>query len=92
VLAGYDATPAEEIPAETEPAVAPPEQKWKLPEQVRPTRDQFQQVAALIDRLQQLDPGTDWRAKARELAGVPGNMLTRGAADGLIRQLEQLAQ
>jgi hypothetical protein len=91
VLAGYDATPAEEMPAENESVVVPPDGRGKLPDELRPTRDQYDQVTVLIGKLAEQDPDTDWRAKARELAGVPGNMLTRVGADGLIRQLEKLA-
>jgi hypothetical protein len=39
-------------------------------------------------KLSKQDPDTDWRVKTRELAGVPGDMLTKTLADRLIRELE----
>jgi hypothetical protein len=44
----------------------------------------------LVHQLAELDPETDWPARCRELAGVPGEMLTRGAAGGLVRRLDEI--
>jgi hypothetical protein len=58
---------------------------------VRPTREQAERLRALIVQLEQRDPDTDWRGRARQLAGVPAELLTRTVADTLIRELERLA-
>jgi hypothetical protein len=87
-LAEFDATPAEEMPADTGSVVAPSSVDGKLPPELRPTQQQVERMRALIGELEQHHPGTDWRGKTRELAGCPGEMLTATAADMLIRELE----
>jgi hypothetical protein len=82
-LAGYQSTPAEEMPADE-----PKRDGGKIPPELRPSKEQITRISDLIAELAALDPETDWIAKARALAGVPGNMLTRTIADQLIRQLE----
>ena len=59
----------------------------------RATREQLGEIAALLRSLEQIDPGTDWKARCREIIGVPGEQMTSAAADNLIRQLQtQLAE
>jgi hypothetical protein len=82
-MAGFETTPADEVSADDpEPKsagspVAPAE----------PSREQVTEIRRLIDRLAELEPGTDWVARAREIARVPGDMLTRAGAAILIDKL-----
>jgi hypothetical protein len=84
-LAGFEATPAEEIPAEASydprPANTPPPAK-------RASHEQLTRIGVLLSDLARHDPNTDWRAKARDLAGVPADTVTIAVADELIRRLE----
>jgi hypothetical protein len=91
-LAGFKPTPVEEMPADVEPAtdVVASSGEGKIPPEARPAREQLARISSLIAELGQLDPGPDWRATARELAGVDALMLTRAGASELIRQLERL--
>jgi hypothetical protein len=86
-LAGFDATPAEEMPgaggADRQPASRPA--TARAPE--RPTVEQLAHINALLAELAVQDPATDWRAKARELAGVSAEKLTREIADDLVGRL-----
>jgi hypothetical protein len=85
-LAGFDATPADEMPAASEPA---PQREPKIPAAVAPTREQRDEIRALVRTLNQIDPDTDWREWCHLTAGVPYVMLTKGAAAMLIRQLRE---
>jgi hypothetical protein len=89
-LAGFEATPAEEIPAEltASPPEADPDQD-KIETDLSPTRDQMARVGRLLDELDIRDPGVDWKAEARRIAGVSGDMLTSTIAAMLIDRLEQ---
>ncbi len=89
-LAGYETTPADELPtieAEAQP-VAREQPCMSLPDAVKPTDQQLDRIRALIRSLDQLDPGTDWKARCRAIAG-PGDRMTRGGADSLVEKLEQ---
>jgi hypothetical protein len=88
-LAGFDPTPLEEMPAEG--AGEPEEKPGPIPPEHRPSREQLLRIGELLADLAARDPETDWREKARELAGVPGTMLTKTIADDLIRRLERIA-
>jgi hypothetical protein len=95
-LAGYQGTPFEEMPQDVVrepdpgnpagPADAP---RSPLPAEAAPTTEQRARLRELVAELGELDPDTDWPARCRELVGVPGDMLTRGAAMGLIPRLEE---
>jgi len=93
VLAGYEPASAEEMPTDPEPA---PQAKGKIPPELRPTKQQISEISELLEALAERDPDTDWVAKARELAGVGGSMLTGTLAANLIyrleRELDELAQ
>jgi hypothetical protein len=65
------------------------ESRSPIPDEAKPTPDQVARIRELVHQLAELEPETDWPARCRELAGVPGEMLTRGAAMGLVRQLEE---
>jgi hypothetical protein len=86
VLAGYEPAGAEEIPAEPAPPPAA-EADGTIPAGALPTVEQRRELVELLDELEDRDPGTDWRAKARELAGVSYEMLTEGVAAMLLRKL-----
>jgi hypothetical protein len=87
-LAGFDVTPAEEMPTDDpQPKigsrVAPAE----------PSKEQITEIRELIDRLTELDPETDWVNRCRDIAGVTGDMLTHGGAVIVIEKLrDELAQ
>ena len=84
VLAGYEGTAAEEIPAEPKP---PSRRDAEVT--VEPSQEQWTEIRKLIDALTEADPDTDWVDRARELAGgVPGKLLTKTGADLLTEKLE----
>jgi hypothetical protein len=84
VLAGYEPASAEEIPrSEPETPGGP------IPDTAKPTQGQLDEIRALLRSLDGIDPDTDWKQRSRELAGVPGNKLTRGGAGYLIDQLRK---
>jgi hypothetical protein len=82
-MAGFETTPADEVsaddpePKSTGSPVAPAE----------PSGEQVTEIRQLIDRLAKLEPDTDWIAHSREIARVPGDMLTRAGAAILIDKL-----
>jgi hypothetical protein len=84
VLAGYEGTAAEELPAD-EPGPAEPSKPVTAP--VQPTPEQTEQVKVLLRTLEHADPAIDWPARARELARIEWGKLTRSQAEHLIEQL-----
>jgi hypothetical protein len=80
-LAGYEQTALEEMPAEE------PIKKRKA----KPTEAQKHEVQALLERLTELDPGTDWGAAARGIIGVPWTEATRQQADTVLGELRSSA-
>jgi hypothetical protein len=87
VLAGYQATGAEEMPDDDPPPAA------SKAAPVEPSREQISELRDLIDRLTELDTETDWVNRCREITGVPGDMLTRTGAVVLIEKLrDELAR
>jgi hypothetical protein len=87
VLAGYEPTGAEEIPAD-EAGVGSIDKGTILPDR-RPTREQMARISQLLIELADYDPDTDWKSEARRIAGCPGDMLTATIAADLIDRLEQ---
>jgi len=59
----------------------------KLPPEVQPSPEQVTEIREPIDRLTGLDPNIDWVQRCREIAGVPGDMLTQTGAAVLIAKL-----
>jgi hypothetical protein len=90
-LAGFDATPAEEIPAdEHEPS------KPSSPvEGAEPSAEQLEEIRTLVRTLAGIDPDIDWSQRCRELSGVPARLLTHAGAnlliDGLRAELAALS-
>jgi hypothetical protein len=80
VLAGYEGAGAEEMPADVPGPVEP-----AAP--VQPTLEQKGEIKTLLRSLDLADPAIDWPARAREIAKVPWEMLTRSQAAYLIEQL-----
>lgn len=80
VLAGYEGTSAEEVPAEV------PESRGST-DPVQPTPEQKDEIKTLLRSLDLVDPAIDWPARAREIAKVPWDKLTRSRAVYLIEQL-----
>jgi hypothetical protein len=71
------------------PADAEPEPRASEPVVPAPSREQMARIGELIASLAEAHPDVDWKQKAREVAGVSGDMLTRTVADELIDRLEQ---
>ena len=86
-LAGFDPTPPDEMPAEPERRAEPQPTEPVVP---KPSREQMQRIGELIVSLAEAHPGIDWKAKAREIAGCPGDKMTPGVANIVIDQLEEL--
>jgi hypothetical protein len=82
-LAGFQETPAEEMTSQDEPQ--PAHSSHAAP--IDPTREQWNEISRLLDRLAELRPGIDWKARAVELVGVPSRSLTGRMADELIGKL-----
>lgn len=73
-LAGFQATPAEEMPDREEPVTA----------------EQLATIDDLLDELEKLHPGNDWKAFSRREAGLASARdLTTTGADHLIAVLTQ---
>jgi hypothetical protein len=87
-VAGFDVTPVEELPPE-EGTRGSPAEKGPIPESIKPTADQDREIRRRLTELAELDPDTDWRARARELAGAPAKLLTATFAADLIERLEE---
>jgi hypothetical protein len=85
VLAGYEPAGAEEI-AETSPASK--DDPGPIPPEHRPTKEQLHRISDLLAKLRELDPETDWAAKAREIAKAPYEMLTKTTVVAVIEGLE----
>jgi hypothetical protein len=84
-LAGYDAASAEEMPPIVEGAAEP---SARPADPVTATQEQLEEIRTLIRTLQGADSDTDWRARAKEFAGVPAEMLTKTGAAILIEKLQ----
>ena len=78
-LAGYKGTPARRWREEPTPGANPADAK--------PTKEQAERIRELIAELAAKRPEVDWRERAQEIAGVPGNMLTKTFAAIVIEKL-----
>jgi hypothetical protein len=86
-MAGFDATPVEEMPLSSEEP-APAAATGKPADPVAASDSQLEELRTLIRTLQGADADTDWKARAKTLAGVPAEMLTRTGAAMLIEKLQ----
>jgi hypothetical protein len=84
VLAGYEATAAEEM-VEVESTA---ERTGSPADPVAATEEQKEEVETLLRSLEACDPESDWRAYAFAQAG-PWREVTQAAADILIRKLQE---
>jgi hypothetical protein len=91
-LAGYKGTPAEEMPVDQHPTPRERDDMGRIPPNLRPNPEQRRELCQLLNRLAVNDPHTDWPATAREIAGVPGDMLTRTIAAVVIDNLRVLVE
>lgn len=94
-LAGFEETPADEIPQDEPPAAAKPaESPGPIPSELRPTDEQKARIRELFAQLAEADPETDWAERARQIAGCPSDHLTETIMGNVIArlaaQLEQL--
>ena len=98
VLAGYEPAAAEEMPvidSESRPKPDEPEaggtviRADKIPDAVTPTDEQTAELRRILAELAELRPEVNWAARAREIAGVPGDMLTRTGAEILLGKLDE---
>ena len=88
-LAGFDATPADEIPAETVPKPeTPPDDRSKIPAEQQPSAEQKAELAAALRTLAEIDPATDWAVRCREIVGAPWGMATTAMVGMLIEKLQ----
>ena len=89
-LAGYKGTPAEEMveepkaPERDTAAVTP----GKIPDKVKPTKEQGVRVRELIAELTKTTPDVDWKQRAQDIAGQPWDMFTGAMAAIVIAKLE----
>jgi len=101
-MAGYETTPAEEMPHEAEPAPTvenPREVSDKAPEEpklVAATAEQGAEIATLMGLLEAYDPATDWGAWCREYVGVDSFLTldtekAKTLIAGLLAKAEELA-
>jgi hypothetical protein len=84
-MAGFDATPVEEMPP---PSDEPVTTSGKPADPVAASDSQLEELRTLIRTLEGADPDTDWKAHAKTLAGVSAEMLTRTGAEMLIEKLQ----
>jgi hypothetical protein len=83
-LAGYAAASAEEMPLPAdEPAIA----TGKPADPVAASDSQLEEIRTLIRTLEGADADTDWKSRAREIAGVRAELLTKTGAEVLIGKL-----
>ena len=100
VLAGYEPALAEEMPvidatpaSDPAPAASRPSGSVKrrrpdlIPEEERPTEAQVAELRSLLEVLEAAWPEVDWKARAQELAGTRGDMLTIETMDALLGKL-----
>jgi hypothetical protein len=83
-LAGYAAASGEEMP----PPSDEPATTGKPADPVAASDSQLEQIRTLIRTLQGADSETDWKVRAKTLAGVPAEMLTKTGAEMLIEKLQ----
>jgi hypothetical protein len=92
-LAGYEGTAAEEMISDSAPVPhTPPPTTGKLPDAVKPTQEQVDELNRLIGELGELQPQTDWAKEAHRIVGVPGDQVTRGTMDVLLGKLRAAAE
>jgi hypothetical protein len=84
-MAGFDATPVEEMPL---PVDEPATSTGKRADPVAVSDLQLEELRTLIRTLQGADPDTDWKVRAKDLAGVSAEMLTGAGAAMLIEKLQ----
>jgi hypothetical protein len=89
-IAGFDPTPAEEIPADSAPKAEPePERPQRSrAEPVAVTVGQLEEIQTLLRSLRTCEPEMDWSVFCRQQAG-PLRELTQGGAVILICKLEE---
>lgn len=86
-LAGFDATPADEIPVEDDRR-ARPTPTSTIPPEAQPTAEQKDELLALIHTLKAIQADVDWAARCREITGVDWTGMTTTIAATLIAKLQ----
>jgi hypothetical protein len=81
VLAGYEGAAAEEM--NEEPAPKPADHAGPA------SKEQTDEIAALLRSLEETDPEQDWRAVARGIVGGTADRLSRGNAETVIERLRE---
>lgn len=87
-LAGFDATPADEMPTDDSRRAGRAPTTSKIPPQVQPTAEQTQELLTLLRSLKQIEPDVDWATHCREITGAPWEMTTTTMAGRLIETLQ----
>jgi hypothetical protein len=85
VLAGYDPAGLEEMPTETAPT--PKNDPGPIPPAHRPSPEQEARVVELLEKLRKQDPDVDWAERARSIAKVPYDHLTKTTMGAVIDEL-----
>jgi hypothetical protein len=91
VLAGYEPAGAEEIPADepTPRQDAPPRDGGgPIPDAIKPTAEQKDELFALIRSLEKISPGVDWADHCQKVVGAGWDYTTRTMAGRLIEKLK----
>jgi hypothetical protein len=90
MLSEYEPTAAEEmvdIVVDAKAAGAEARKRDPIPAAIKPTAEQKAELRCLLGDLATANPDVDWTRLAREIAGVPGNMLTATTMDVLLGKL-----
>jgi hypothetical protein len=90
--AGYDPLPLEEavegsgVPKPTTSSTT--SSSGPIPGRIAPTSEQAERIRELIAALAVESPDVDWTMRARDIAGVSGDMVTKAIANTVIEKLE----
>jgi hypothetical protein len=64
----------------------------KIPDADMPTEEQVAKLLRLLEGLDAVWPEVDWKARAKEIAGVSGDMLTKTTMEQLLHKLAQMLE
>jgi hypothetical protein len=89
-LSGYDPAGAEEMPQEqASERNLRPSGAGVIPDAVKPTDKQLEEIKTLLRTLHAIDPARDWRAFCVQVTGAPWTHTTRTMAGMLVDRLQE---